>query len=225
MLDRPFTSTFEGSERALATIAAARSREVPVRLWRRAQLCGIANLQRETRASARLGDVLDHIEGRSRMFEDTDEDEDVSIWTPAAAIVPELIEQVPAPAELPAPHFAQLWIGGRGQATSLHEDPWPNFNFQLAGEKRFILFPPEDAWCLYRSAERPGEFDVDPLAPDETSYPDFQRARQQTFTLCAGQFIYIPETWPHQVEYLGALAINLSWWGRHAPRSHHSQAT
>lgn len=211
MLQRPFVGVFPGAERAWAAIRRARARHVPVRLWSRAPTCGIANLERGTRASAALGEVIDYIESRERMFEG--DDEDVSIWAPAEHVVPEVLREIPPPEDLPAPHRAQLWVGGRGQATSLHEDPWPNYNFQLVGRKQFTLFRPDDEAFLYKSRDRTGEFDVNPLEPDLARYPDYEKARPMTFELVAGLFLYLPPGWPHQVVYIDDLVVNLNYWG------------
>lgn len=213
MHEAPFVGPFTGAEAAWTTIVAARSRQVPVRLWRRAALCGQANLTTDVRATAVLGEVLDHIEARASMFEDDEEIDDVSIWGPAHELVPELLDMVTAPQGLPGPHFVQLWVGGRGQATVLHEDAVPNVNCQIRGHKRFTVFSPDDRAFLYPSETRRGEYEVDPRAADLTVHPAYAQARPRVFTLQPGESIYIPPGWPHQVEYLDALTVNLSWWG------------
>lgn len=209
----PFVGTFTTAAQAWDAIQSERAREVPVRLWRRAALCGIDNLAREVRARARLGDVLDHVAGRAAMFDDDEDDEDVSIWAAAEEIAPGVLPLIPVPRELPGPHVSQIWIGGRGQRTTLHEDAFPNYNFQLHGRKRFIVFSPTEAVHLDRCPVRAGEFRADPGGAGVVGHPALAQTRPRIFTLEPGQFIHIPAWWPHQVIYLSPLAANINHWG------------
>ncbi len=209
----PFVTAFGGAARAWTQIRAAANREVPVRMWRKSALFGANNLVEDIRATAMLGDVLSYLEQRTHLFED--DDEDVSIWAPARQVVPELTTIIPPPAELPGDPFAQFWAGGRGQVTSLHCDDADNYNYQLYGQKRFVLFAPADAPHLYPCDGDDGhvsEFHVDAMAPDLERYPAFSQARPMGCTLAAGQCIFIPRGWPHQVAYDSQLAANLSYW-------------
>jgi Cupin-like domain len=214
----PFVGAFTTAAQAWSAIQAEHDREVPVQLWRRAALCGIGNLTREVRARARLGDVLDHVANRSQMFDDAADDEDVSIWALAQEIAPAVLSLVPIPPELPGPHVSYIWFGGRGQRTTLHEDEAPNYNFQLHGCKRFIVFRPDDAVHLDRDPDRVGEFRADPGAAGGLADPALAKTRPRIFTLAPGQFIHIPPWWPHQVTYLSRSAANVNHWGRSQPR-------
>ena len=106
-------------------------------------------------------------------------------------------------------------IGGRGQLTSVHEHQWPCCQFQILGEKRLVLFAPEDVPYLHRCdpCVPRSEFEVDALDPDLERHPDFQPARPLFFTLRPGQMLYLPERWPHQVGYESPLVISIDHWG------------
>ncbi len=214
---RPFVAPFCGASSARAVVEASASRRVPVRLWKAEGLCGIENHDHVTRGWAQLGDVVEYIESRERMFEDGGED--VSIFGPAHELLPELLERLAPPSDLPTPHCAHLWIGGRGQITSLHEDPWPNYNFQIQGRKRFIVFPPDQAPLLEPcepGARRPGEYRFDATGSNHGEGAGTMVEGFEGY-VCEGHVVYIPPRWPHQVVYESALAVNLSFWGAEPP--------
>jgi hypothetical protein len=49
----------------------------------------------------------------------------------------------------PAQSSVNLWVGQPGATTPCHYDSYHNFYAQLAGRKRFVLFPPADAAHLH----------------------------------------------------------------------------
>ncbi len=105
-----------------------------------------------------------------------------------------------------------IWIGSKGVTTPLHHDAWTGLLFQLTGSKRVLMFPPEDRTNLYftspfaatdRWSTLPGR--SDDADPDE--YPRFARASRHEGQLDAGDVLFIPPFWAHEVE---ALEANIS---------------
>jgi ribosomal protein L16 Arg81 hydroxylase len=105
-----------------------------------------------------------------------------------------------------------IWIGSKGVTTPLHHDAWTGLLFQLTGSKRVLMFPPEDRANLYftspfaatdRWSTLPGRSDDADLA----EYPRFARASRHEGQLDAGDVLFIPPFWAHEVE---ALEANIS---------------
>lgn len=105
-----------------------------------------------------------------------------------------------------------LWIGSRGVVTPLHHDAWTGLLFQFHGSKRIRMFSPTDRANLYFSSPReprdvwsrlPGRSaDADPV-----EFPLFARATPHEGTLVAGEVLFIPPYWSHEIE---ALEANIS---------------
>ena len=105
-----------------------------------------------------------------------------------------------------------IWIGSKGVTTPLHHDAWTGLLFQLTGSKRVLMFPPEDRTNLYftspfaatdRWSNLPGRSDD----ADPEEYPRFARASRHEGRLDAGDVLFIPPFWAHEVE---ALEANIS---------------
>jgi hypothetical protein len=118
------------------------------------------------------------------------------------------------------PYFAgkgeqevRVWLGAAGQRSMIHNDGYHNLNVQLTGEKRFLLFAPEEYVHLYTEMQNPSCWGspVDFDAPDLAKYPLFAEARGQEGTLGAGDLLYIPLFWWHGVRAL-AMSININKW-------------
>jgi hypothetical protein len=142
-----------------------------------------------------------------------------------------LYSRMGAPAALAPPEIQRLrrhphvdhmtvWVGGQGNITPLHCDPWPTLLAQLSGEKEIIMMPPEAVLALdppflrrvlrrqvVRIAKEPGWW-----KPDHTH--SFIR-----LTLRAGDVLYIPPGFLHAVRVLWfscsaslrATAVPLDW--------------
>jgi Cupin-like domain len=103
--------------------------------------------------------------------------------------------------------YSTLYIGPKGTGTSLHID---NRNTSawlavLSGRKRFIFFSPDQESFLYDGA-------VDALNPDLERFPLYAKAQPVEVILEAGDLVYFPSKWWHQVENLEdsiALSHNL----------------
>lgn len=102
-----------------------------------------------------------------------------------------------------------LWMGPSGTRTILHCDFQDNLIAQIVGRKRFVLFSPRStarivprgqktfgSWTAYRN------FD-DPIPQD----PDLD------FVLEAGEMLYLPPHWWHEVVSLEpSITSSLFWW-------------
>ena len=124
-----------------------------------------------------------------------------------------------------------LWISGGGITVGLHFDAAENFNFQLKGEKVFDLYPP-GVRAYYpmpmfsQTAHISRVFRKGP-DPDLTRFPRFRSERVVHVHLKAGEVIYIPAYWWHQVTSLGDENVNLNCWWLPSPKkqlTHPNQA-
>ena len=102
-----------------------------------------------------------------------------------------------------------IWIGSRGVVTPLHHDAWPGLLFQTHGSKRVTMFSPSDRTNLYfspptkvgsRWSRLPGRSaDADP-----EEFPRIRRVARHEGELRAGDTLYIPPFWSHEIEALDA---------------------
>ncbi|OAE34063.1 hypothetical protein AXG93_4280s1120 [Marchantia polymorpha subsp. ruderalis] len=95
-----------------------------------------------------------------------------------------------------------LWMSMKSSRSSTHYDPYHNILCVVAGEKKVSLWPPSAA---------PG---VDMVVPNYNMHPLFKKAVQgaKVVTLRAGDALFIPEGWYHQVNNTGVtIAVNF-WW-------------
>ncbi|XP_048664208.1 tRNA wybutosine-synthesizing protein 5 isoform X2 [Marmota marmota marmota] len=99
----------------------------------------------------------------------------------------------------------QLWT---------HYDVMDNFLVQVTGKKRVTLFSPRDAQYLYLSGTKSEVLNID--NPDLVKYPLFSKARRYECTLKAGDILFIPALWFHNVisEEFG-VGVNVFW--KHLP--------
>lgn len=97
-----------------------------------------------------------------------------------------------------------LFIGGRGRKTFLHADQPCNLFVQVAGEKKWTLFPPQDTACLYPELTDTAylKSPISADAPDLERYPLFAKACRYEAVLKAGDVLYVPPHVWHEVENL-----------------------
>lgn len=109
-----------------------------------------------------------------------------------------------------------LWISPGGITVGLHYDNAENFNFQLRGEKIFTLYPP-GVRAYYpmpmfsQTAHISRVFREGPN-PDLSKFPRFDPSKAVRIELRAGDVLYLPAYWWHQVESLGEENVNLNFW-------------
>lgn len=127
------------------------------------------------------------------------------------------------PGEAAPDALASLWLGNRSRIAP-HYDLPDNLACVAAGRRRFTLFPPEQLPNLYvgpidfTPAGQPVSL-VDLRQPDFERFPRFAQAlaHAQVAELEAGDAIYIPSMWWHQVEALEAFNLLINYWWRQSP--------
>lgn len=105
-----------------------------------------------------------------------------------------------------------IWIGSSGVVTPLHHDAWTGLLFQLTGSKRVLMFPPTERPNLYFTSpfaakDRWSNLPARSDDADPARYPKFPKANGFEGQLDAGDVLFIPAFWSHEVE---ALEANIS---------------
>ncbi|MNO74171.1 SCP-2 sterol transfer family protein [compost metagenome] len=133
-------------------------------------------------------------------------------------IVPaQLLELIEYP-----PYFARelyiaprIWIGPKGTLTPLHRDDADNLFAQVWGHKSFILAAPHHRPALGTWSTSPkGGLDGCDFNPDAPDYQRFPEARAVPFLrvmLEAGDLLFLPEGWFHQVESVST-SLSVNFW-------------
>jgi hypothetical protein len=130
--------------------------------------------------------------------------------------LPELMRNVIVPKWYPSRKTPaiNLWLG-RSTTTPLHYDHANNFYAQVYGTKRFVIFSPLDTDKLYPypvDATMPHLSHVNPDEPDLVRYPHFADASAIEFVLQAGESLFLPAFWWHQVQATDMSASVSFWW-------------
>lgn len=135
------------------------------------------------------------------------------------------IEENPLPLATPDA-TPRLWIGNASRI-STHYDVSSNIAAVVAGRRRFALFPPDQIANLYIGplentiSGQPVSM-VDLEAPDYDRYPRFATAlaTMQVAELEAGDALFVPSLWWHDVRASGPLNVLVNyWWGQEARTS------
>lgn len=120
--------------------------------------------------------------------------------------VPELVEDFRYP-DLGVKFFKKLpvlFVGGEGGKVVMHYDMdlANNFHFNFAGEKRVILYPPEETKFLYKVPHSIVSMEIiDMDDPDLEKYPALAMAKGYEVTLKHGEALFIPSKWWHFIKY------------------------
>jgi hypothetical protein len=130
---------------------------------------------------------------------------------------------LPPPVDGAGPPLVSLWMGNRTIA-STHYDMSNNLAACAVGGRRFTLFPPDQVANLYPGPLEPtpgGQVVsmVDLRAPDLDRYPRFADALAvaEVAELEAGDVLFYPALWWHNVEALGDFNAMINWWWNDAP--------
>ncbi len=113
---------------------------------------------------------------------------------------------------------ARIWLG-HASNVSTHYDAFDNVACVIAGTRRFTLFPPETIGHLYvgpidnTMAGQPVSLAASSPA-DDARFPRFREVRDQALTaeLAAGDAIYMPKLWWHQIEATAPFNGLVNYW-------------
>lgn len=129
----------------------------------------------------------------------------------------QLLEQIRYPSYFDPSLFIppRIWIGPKGTLTPLHRDDTDNLFAQVWGRKTFTLAAPHHRHALGTWSTAPeGGLDGCDFNPDAPDYQRFPEARHVTFmrvTLEAGDLLFLPEGWFHQVESVST-SLSVNFW-------------
>ncbi|VVC99984.1 bifunctional peptidase and (3S)-lysyl hydroxylase Jmjd7 [Leptidea sinapis] len=129
------------------------------------------------------------------------------------------------------PDAVNFWMGDERAVTSMHKDPYENIYCVIDGHKDFILIPPTDLPFVPYQNYLQAKFEyseyegwkidlleeqndlpwisVDPLNPDLSKYPQFEKTHRYHVRVNKGDCLYLPSLWFHHVRQShGCIAVN-----------------
>ncbi|SDX70114.1 Cupin-like domain-containing protein [Collimonas sp. OK242] len=112
----------------------------------------------------------------------------------------------------------RFWLGPSGTVTPLHCDYDDNIFAQIWGSKRIFLSPPHHDEFLYPREANAVLFGS-PFNPEAPDFEKFPLARQAALIECiiqAGELLYVPAGWYHQVRAL-TFSLSANRWARALP--------
>ena len=105
-----------------------------------------------------------------------------------------------------------VYLGPAGSWTPLHHDVMLSYSWSanVCGRKRWLLFPPSETAKLLSRTGRQLASDV--RAADADEFPMLATARCVEVVQEAGEALFVPSGWHHQVENLEpTLSVNHNW--------------
>jgi hypothetical protein len=141
---------------------------------------------------------------------------DCYLLSPVDERLPELLDDVvwPEPCRHAQWRTARLWVSGEDICSPLHRD-WPeNLYAQVFGRKRFIMVDRRESRNVYTRpfySGVPNFSRVDAERPDHERFPRFRDVPRLAFEVEAGEILYIPRLWWHQVRSLETSA-SINFW-------------
>lgn len=117
----------------------------------------------------------------------------------------------------PEQFFSSVFrISSSGLQLWTHYDVMDNVLAQVTGQKRVILFSPQEAEYLYLSGDKSEVLNID--SPDLEKFPDFVKAQRYECILEPGDLLFIPALWFHNTLALTfGVGVNVFW--RHLPEN------
>lgn len=151
-----------------------------------------------------------------RIYNDTDQ---YMVNTVPQALKPDMVFPCPAQCESVvngAVVDALMWFSSGGTKSVVHTDAVENINCLLRGDKEFVMIDPLRYGDKVDLDHPEGSYsDVDVDAVDYTKYPGLAEVEFVHVNITAGDCLYIPYRWIHQVRsYNSNLAVNI-WWDHH----------
>ncbi|KDR07950.1 lysine-specific demethylase 8 [Zootermopsis nevadensis] len=106
------------------------------------------------------------------------------------------------------------WFGPKGTVSPLHHDPKHNLLAQVVGEKRILLYHPDETGKLYphEGSLLNNTAQVNPEEPDYGTFPNYENAVAWECHLKQGEILYIPPKWWHHVRSLSTSFSVSFWW-------------
>jgi hypothetical protein len=130
---------------------------------------------------------------------------------PLEPFIPEMVKKVVGKDARP-----NMWLGARGSYSLLHRDLVNNVILQCDGAKEFTLISPMDDAFVY---PRPGFRQVADFSQigsvktvDLAAFPRFRDAKPIVIELRAGDALYVPPFWWHEVHSLEHNLMINCWW-------------
>lgn len=112
-----------------------------------------------------------------------------------------------------------LWVSKRGTASSIHYDSngCHNFNAQIKGSKRVVLFDPKEYKKLYMHTMTKdlSFYNFSKVNWRELNYnkfPDLKDVQYIEGILEPGDALFLPVFWLHYFDHLGEINININFW-------------
>ena len=140
------------------------------------------------------------------------------VLSPVSEEIPALLDDVVPPSAYVNARFhaTRLWVSADQTCSPLHRD-WPeNLYGQVFGRKRFLLVPRDQTARVYSRpfySGVPNFSRLDAEQPDYERFPKFRDVPRAVIEVNAGEFLYIPRMWWHQVRSLEASASINFWFG------------
>jgi len=113
-----------------------------------------------------------------------------------------------------APQALTLWLSSGGTSSVLHADDAENFLMLLDGTKHVMLVHQDEAQKAYAHISKVGSTSpVHQESVDLVAFPAFANISWLYGELNAGDTLYIPHTYWHQVKSFNRNAAANLWWG------------
>jgi len=129
-----------------------------------------------------------------------------------------LAEDVELPSIVPClkdrHEWTMLWMGAGGENSLIHNDQFDNLYAIVAGTKKVILFDPMESPYLYEDKYLHAKGKVSAIdfdAPNYTKHPLQRHVTYREVTVEAGDMLFIPLYWWHQVYSIGR-SIGVTHW-------------
>ncbi|KAK7108102.1 hypothetical protein V1264_015897 [Littorina saxatilis] len=130
------------------------------------------------------------------------------VMVPCSLQCPELVEQGFA--------FAMMWFSSGGTNSVVHTDAFDNLNCLLRGQKSFVMMDPARDRDKIDISHNGAYSAVDVDSVDLTKFPGLADAEFYHVNVTAGDCLYIPYRWIHQVRSFNSnVAVNF-WWDHYS---------
>ncbi|CAI7839580.1 unnamed protein product [Closterium sp. NIES-53] len=136
-----------------------------------------------------------------------------SASTPSSASEPSFQSAVDADGSDCCSDYRFVYMGRAGTWTPLHTDVLRSYSWSVnvCGRKRWLFLDPGQAHCVRHKHTCATVYDIDsPVDPN--LFPEFHKARWCMVEQGAGDAIFVPSNWFHQVTNLeDTISINHNW--------------